>query len=389
MFTDYEYLAQSLAALAGVPVRLYQRGKFQRLYHHTKFKPDLAILEEPNIFKSTENVSYYVDENFLYYGLFRGEKDDIALLVGPVTQIPIDKKAAGKILRCMGESGSRAVELQNYFATIVSYPLRNFLQVLCTINFFINGEKLDVSQLLLGNEELPPLRAEPQTQEIPSSGTHNTLELEKVLLSCVEHGKTEEIKAMFQQPIEGRPGIMASDALRQQKNLIICTTTLVTRAAIKGGLDVETAFALSDIYIQKAELMNSYEDLFRLNAQMVLDFTTRVEKEKRGIHHLDLVRKAREYVLSHIGEHITTDALAKELGMNRTYLCKLFAEETGLTVNGYVTGVKMEEAKRLMDITEKSIVEISGVLGYSSQSHFQRVFKNYTGITPGAYRASL
>lgn len=387
MITDYEYLAQALAALAGVPVRLYRNGVFQHLYHHTKFKPDLAILEEPNIFKSAQNVSYYMDDNFLYYGLFRAKKDDIALLVGPVAQMPVDKKAAGKILRNMGESGSRVTELQNYFSTIVSYPLRNFLQVLCTINFFINGDKMDVSQLLLGNEELSAVDEIPQPQKPTGVAAHNTLELEKMLLSCVEHGKTEEIKILFQQPIEGRPGIMASDSLRQQKNLILCTATLVTRAAIKGGLDVETAFALSDMYIQKAEMMSCYEDLFKLNAQMVLDFTTRVENEKSGIHHSKLVRRARDYVLSHIGEAITTEALARELGMNRTYLCKLFAEETGLTVNQYVTQVKIEEGKRLMDITKKSVSEIAEYLGYSSQSHFQRAFRKCTGITPGAYRA--
>lgn len=46
---DYDYLAQSLAALAGVPVRIYMDGTFRGLYHHTKFKPDLAITEETNM----------------------------------------------------------------------------------------------------------------------------------------------------------------------------------------------------------------------------------------------------------------------------------------------------------------------------------------------------
>lgn len=73
--------------------------------------------------------------------------------------------------------------------------------------------------------------------------------------------------------------------------------------------------------------------------------------------------------------------------MNRTYLCKRFVEETGLTINQYVTQVKMEEARRLMDITQKSIAEIAEYLGYSSQSYFQRVFKKTTQMTPGEYRS--
>lgn len=386
MGTDYEYLAFSLSSLAGLPVRLYREGKFRGLYHHTKFKPDLAILEEEKIFRNSGNVSYYMDENFLYYGLFRVQKDDVALLIGPVAQMAVDTAAAIRILRAMGESAQRARELVDYMAAMPSYPLRNFLQILCTVNYFINGEKTDVSELLWGEVDLPPVQI-PQSEKVPDTTVHNTMELEELLLSHVEYGRVDEIRALFQQPASGRAGKLASDTLRQQKNLIICTATLVTRAAIRGGLDRETAFALSDLYIQKAELMSTYEGLTRLNAQMVLDFTQRVSATKSGIHNSKLMRRARDYILAHISEPITTEALSKELGMNRTYLCSLFTEETGLTINQYVTQVKMEEAKRLMEITCKSTAEIAEYLGYSTQSYFQRVFKTHTGMTPGEYRS--
>lgn len=384
MNTDYEYLASSLASLAGIPVRLYRNEKFCGLYHHTKFKPDLAILEEEKIFRNEGSVSYYMDENFLYYGLFRVKNAEAALLVGPVAQIPVTKTSASRILRAMGEPVGRSKELADYFSTMPAYPLRTFLQILCTINYFINEEKTDIGELLLG-EELPPV--EPPSGETTSDmEMHNTMELEEMMLSHVEHGRTEEIERIFHAPAAGRAGIMAENALRQQKNLIICTATLVTRAAIRGGLDRETAFALSDLYIQKAEMMQDVLSLTRLNAQMVLDFTKRVEAEKCGVHQTKLLRKAREYVMAHIGEAITTDALAKTCGLNRTYLCRVFSEETGMTVGQYVTAIKMEEAKRLMDITPKAISEIADYLGYSSQSHFQRVFKKTLGMTPGEYR---
>lgn len=385
MHADYDYLAQSLAALAGIPVRLYVDGKFRRLYHHTRFEPDLAVLEEPKIFRAAESVSYYMDEDMLYYGLFRVKTDPVVLLIGPVAQMPIDRRTAGNILRRMGESSSRATELQNYFSTIVAYPLRNFLQVLCTVHFFINGEKLDVSQLLLDSEVLPTVPPPPQEAPDPSH-THNTMELEQQLLSCVEYGKVDQIQDLFRRPVEGRPGVLAPDALRQQKNLIICTATLVSRAAVRGGLDLETAFALSDQYIQKAELMQRYEELVRLNAQMVLDFTRRVAALKNGINDSALIRRGREYILAHISEAVTTEALARELGLNRTYLCTLFVQETGMTINHFVTQVKMEEARRLLDITQKSIAQIAAQLGYSTQSYFQKVFKKHWGITPGEYR---
>lgn len=383
---DYDYLAQSLAALSGVPVRIYVDGKFTGLHHHTKFKPDLAITEEANIFRNPGNVSYYMDENFLYYGLFRSAKDGIALVMGPVAQTTVDRTMAVKILRTMGESVGRAGEIMDYFAAIPSYPLRNFLQILCTVNFFLNDEKLDVSQLLLVQEELPAVPPSPSIQEVVPHEAHNTDELEAVMLSCVEHGRVDEIQKLFQRPVEGRAGTMAADALRQEKNLIICTATLVTRAAIRGGLDRATAFSLSDTYIQRAELIEDYVGLVRLSARMVEDFTRRVADARCGAGSSDLIRAARGYILLHLDRTITTEELSRAMGMNRTYLCKRFQEEAGMTVNHYVTAVKMDEAKRLLDVTKKTSAEIAEVLGYSSQSYFQSVFKKVAGVTPGEYR---
>ena len=94
----------------------------------------------------------------------------------------------------------------------------------------------------------------------------------------------------------------------------------------------------------------------------------------------------RDYALDHISRPVTTEELAQALGTNRTYLCRMFREETGETVQDYVTGLKMDEAKRLLDMTSKTAAEIGSYLGYSSQSHFQRVFKKAVGMTPGEYR---
>ena len=119
MGIDYEYLAASLSSLAGLPVRLYRDGEFAGLYHHTKFKPDLAILEEEHIFANPGNVSYSMDENFLYYGLFRAERRAVALIIGPVAHSPVNHTLAVRILRAMGENIGRAGELTDYLNQLV------------------------------------------------------------------------------------------------------------------------------------------------------------------------------------------------------------------------------------------------------------------------------
>ncbi len=385
---DYEYMALTLANLSGIPVRLYRDRKFTGLYHSSKFKPDLAILEEPNIFKNTASVSYYMTEEFLFYGLFRVKNEDISMVLGPVAHLSVDRARAGRILLSIGESPARARELQNYLKSIPGYPLRNFLQILCTFAYFLNGEKLSIGDILaegfpLPAPELPPA---PIDRQEPSSAGHNTYDLEQTLLSYIEYGRPEALEKLFQMPAAGRAGIMAQDTLRQQKNLLIVTATLCSRAAIRGGLDTETAFALSDLYIQKAELLSSYETLTKLSMQMTMDYARRVAALQCGEGNRRILRDARQYILSHIHEHITTQQLAAAVGRNRTYLCACFREETGLSVNDYITRTKMEEAKRLLRVTDKSLRAIAEQLGYSTQSYFQNVFKKTAGMTPLEYR---
>ncbi|MCF0138442.1 MAG: hypothetical protein HUJ66_08785, partial [Oscillospiraceae bacterium] len=275
MAVDYDYMAATLSTLSGIPVRLYREERFQKLFHPNKFKPDLAILEEKNIFRSSETVSFYLTEQFLLFGLFRVKEEPVSFILGPVPQVTADRTRARDILRAIGEPMSRDTELLNYLRAIPGYPLRNFLQILCTFDYFINGEKKSVGDILLtGDEPMPS----PPAAETDETQNHNTYDMEQELLSNVELGRTDAIRAMMKAPSAGRAGTMAHDALRQQKNILVCTATLVSRAAIRGGMPTEDALALSDFYIQRSELLNDCVAVMRLQAGMVLDFTEKVER---------------------------------------------------------------------------------------------------------------
>lgn len=206
-------------------------------------------------------------------------------------------------------------------------------------------------------------------------------------MSNIEHGRPDELQKMFRIAPVGRAGKMAQDTLRQQKNLLIVTATLASRAAIRGGMDTETAFILSDLFIQKAELMSSYESLVRLSMQMTIEFAERVAALQCGESGRKLIRDARLYILQHIDERITTEQLAEHLSRNRTYLCSVFKAETGMSVNAYITQMKIDEAKRLLEVTDKSLKSIAEHLGFSTQNYFQNVFKKVAGMTPMEYRS--
>lgn len=63
-----------------------------------------------------------------------------------------------------------------------------------------------------------------------------------------------------------------------------------------------------------------------------------------------------------------------------------FKKFTGKTVNEYIRTTKINRACDFLKKSDISIIELSNMLGYTSLSHFSRVFKSHTGMTPGAYR---
>ena len=68
------------------------------------------------------------------------------------------------------------------------------------------------------------------------------------------------------------------------------------------------------------------------------------------------------------------------------YLSRRFKEKAGETLTDFILKEKTEEAKRLLRYADKPLTAIGAYLGFSSASHFSRVFKAYVGTTPREYR---
>ncbi len=98
-------------------------------------------------------------------------------------------------------------------------------------------------------------------------------------------------------------------------------------------------------------------------------------------------------VITHINKNymqdLTLDSIAKTFFISTWYLSRTFKKITGLNLNEYINNVKIREAQLLLSSTKLNITKISETVGYDSPTHFGRVFKSITGVSPLKYRKTL
>lgn len=99
-----------------------------------------------------------------------------------------------------------------------------------------------------------------------------------------------------------------------------------------------------------------------------------------------MFKSCAEYVAKNLYAPIRVEEIARSLGYTRSYLSTCFRRQTGMTLTRYILGEKVREAQRMLEFTDKSLSEIADLFSFSSQSHFQNVFRKITGMTPLAYR---
>lgn len=221
---------------------------------------------------------------------------------------------------------------------------------------------------------------------------HNPYDQEVREFTSIEEGNIELLQQSLKEVYLGEVGTLAKNPLRNMKNRGIVVITLACRAAIRGGIEPELAFSLSDSYIQKLEECFDIQTAFDLfhsaeyqYAQLVHDLKNQKNtnfKNDENYH----VNRCKNYIFANLHGKIQVQDIAKKLGLNSNYLSELFHKSEHISLKDYIQREKINLAKNLLVYSNYSYTEIATYLGYSSQSHLGKQFKKYTEMTPRKYR---
>lgn len=389
------YICTMIGNLSGVPIRIYKNRSLIFSHSVVWLPVDPICLCEDEILDIRSHIGYYTAQFFYSYGIVNYE--DYSIISGPTRLTSARIQELRELAFLAGVPSEETDAFVSGMRAVISLPLESLLQMLLSVNFFLNEEMLEITDLTIREDEQQMYNAQlgreqaehrydqdlldPVAQEV-----HNTYRTEQTLLDLIEKGDVGALDEWLKDAPAVRPGSIAPDQLRQVKNTLIVTATLASRAAVRGGMDVEDAFSLSDAYIRKCELLQTPDRIINLQYHMVLDFTSQVSNLKLHGNSSALAAAVAEYVRHHLSDPVSTEKIAEKLHFSRTWLSRKFHEETGIPLSDFIRIKKTEEAQRLLRYTDKSLREISVYLGYSSQSHFQTVFKKQLGVTPMQYR---
>lgn len=101
------------------------------------------------------------------------------------------------------------------------------------------------------------------------------------------------------------------------------------------------------------------------------------------------ISRAREFIREHLAEPLDLKQVAENANLSSCYFCRKFKESTGITFTSYISRSRVEEAKKLLANPQVRVSEVAFEVGFQSLTHFNRVFKEISGISPTRYRREL
>lgn len=126
-------------------------------------------------------------------------------------------------------------------------------------------------------------------------------------------------------------------------------------------------------------------ELYKLLAFLMEELPSKtISKSDRLIQ--GYIRKAKQIIHSRYGSHLKVGDIADKLNLNRSYLYKIFKEETGYSIKDYIVQVRMEKSADLLTSTTFHISEVANAVGFTDALAFSKAFKKYFNQSPSNYR---
>ncbi|MCL2058093.1 MAG: AraC family transcriptional regulator [Oscillospiraceae bacterium] len=375
---------QEFHKIIRVPMHYYENNKLSFEYMENKFHPNPISMMLPYIEKTPSTIGYIVTEEHLFYGFVRLDDMPGFYVMGPTSAFKPTLSLTKTILKNMKQSIAGDNALLWYLSRIPLYTESQSKSILSMLDYLVNGKiGRNVNRVHIFKTEIakdPDLVIMPAVEHINN-------DLERTLISYVEHGRTDLMDLYFDKLIQGS-GVPQVSLIEERaiKNIFIFSLGIVSRTAYRAGMPYDMMNETTDYFIMQIEEKSGYIEVIELMKRMFMSFANAVALIKKASINSLTAYKIHQLIHSRLHEKITPTIIADELQMSLSYLCRHYKAQTGKTITTYINEIKIDEAKRLLTATDMSVLEVSAQLGYASSNYMSMVFKKITGLTPNEHK---
>lgn len=176
----------------------------------------------------------------------------------------------------------------------------------------------------------------------------------------------------------------------------VCSPAVLEALKEGGGVYRPAARARQDAHHLLEQLLAEQKEPGSLSGEymqaamnLLLMLLLRGEKAREKPQMHSRISEVIAYIHSHYQEDLSLEKLAGRFYVSPYYLCREFKKYTNRTIVQYINVTRIMNAQRKFMETDKNITEISRETGFSNITHFNRVFKGVTGMTPSGYRRRI
>lgn len=215
---------------------------------------------------------------------------------------------------------------------------------------------------------------------------HFPYELENEFCAAVSEGNREEARQLVRDGLRFFPGVMSDSEEKQNEYQAVVVISMIARAAIHGGMDPYRSYDMSDLYLQRISRTSGAEN-FKAVVYDALDAFVGEVQRIHATHTNSLhVLRAKQYIGLHLNNALSLAEVSAAVGVSPTYLSAIFKKIEPVGFKEYVIRQRIEAAKNLLTRSDADIGTIAIRIGFCGQSHFGKMFRLRTGMTPLKYR---
>lgn len=230
----------------------------------------------------------------------------------------------------------------------------------------------------------PAVITEKRIKEVVTQKFSYPSDLERDIINCINEGKIQEIESYLTAFMDYlRKKTYAYGDLREA---LICMTAAILYAIRKASYGLYENISSLNIleWVKDILFLENYP---RIIMNVMLQYEQYTKNLKSGNH--PIINKVLQILEKEYRNELPLEEMAQRMNVTPEYLSSLFMKELGIKYTTYRAQIRIDVAKRLLQEGKLKIYEVAEASGFPDVKYFTKVFKKYTGTSPGEYVRNL